>query len=310
MHRGNARLQRSRLSLPGAPVSNLIDVLSTHRRTMNILNIAAFSAGDRGGNPAGVVIADVLPAAEEMQRVAALVGFSETVFAASTGQGWRVRYFSPQTEIPFCGHATIALGAALAAQGGAGSFRLDLNQSAITVEGYRQSGSWGAALQSPPTRSKLVNGAVVGDALGLFGYRFDDIDPRLPPALIHAGADHLFIGLRERDRLAAMAYEFAQGQVLMRQLGVATIMLAHAQTPRVFHVRNAFAFGGIYEDPATGAAAAALGGFLRDLGWPHEGRISVLQGDDMGVPCRIRVEIGDQEGASVRVSGTTRLLAA
>lgn len=310
MHRGNARLQRGRLSDPGAPGSNLIDVLATHRRTMNVLNIAAFSAGDRGGNPAGVVIADMLPAPEKMQRVAALVGFSETVFAVSTGQGWRVRYFSPQTEIPFCGHATIALGAALAALGGAGVFRLDLNQAAISVEGYRQSGSWGAALQSPPTRSNVLNGAVVEDALGLFGYRFEDLDPRLPPALIHAGADHLFIGLLGRDRLGAMAYDFTNGQALMRQMGVATIMLAHAQTPRVFHVRNAFAVGGIYEDPATGAAAAALGGYLRDLAWPHGGEISVLQGDDMGVPCRIQVEIGPQEGTSVRVSGTTRCLAA
>lgn len=86
-------------------------------------------------------------------------------------------------------------------------------------------------------------------------------------------------------------------------------MLAHAETPRVFHVRNPFAFGGVYEDPATGAAAAALGGYLRDLGWPHEGGVRVFQGDDMGVLCRIQVEMGAQDGSSVRVSGTTRFLA-
>jgi PhzF family phenazine biosynthesis protein len=79
---------------------------------MNVSRIAAFSDGDTGGNPAGVVIG-VLPDAATMQRVAAEVGFSETAFAAPEGDGWRVRYFSPQTEVPFCGHATIALGAAL-----------------------------------------------------------------------------------------------------------------------------------------------------------------------------------------------------
>lgn len=277
---------------------------------MNVLNIAAFSAGTRGGNPAGVVIAEALPSAEEMQRIAAVVGFSETVFAAASGQGWRVRYFSPQAEIPFCGHATIALGAALAAQSGAGLFPLSLNNTTITVEGYLQGGTWAAALQSPPTRTQVAPEDTIADALGLFGYGPEALDPRLPPALIHAGADHLLIALRTRDQLASMAYDFAKGQVLMRQWGVATVMLTYAQTHRVFHVRNAFAFGGIYEDPATGAAAAALGGYLRDLAWPHEGEISVLQGDDMGVPCRIRAEIDANAGASVRVSGTTRFMSA
>lgn len=59
---------------------------------MNVLKIAAFSDGDAGGNPAGVVLADALPADAEMQRIAAEVGFSETAFAAPAGPGWRVRY--------------------------------------------------------------------------------------------------------------------------------------------------------------------------------------------------------------------------
>ena len=49
-----------------------------------------------------------------MQRIAAEVGYSETAFAMRDGDRWRVRYFSPEAEVPFCGHATIALGAALA----------------------------------------------------------------------------------------------------------------------------------------------------------------------------------------------------
>ena len=77
---------------------------------MEIRRIAAFSDGDSGGNPAGVSIADALPDASAMQRIAAEVGFSETVFAAPINDGWRVRYFSPESEVPFCGHATIALG--------------------------------------------------------------------------------------------------------------------------------------------------------------------------------------------------------
>lgn len=98
---------------------------------MDVLRIAAFSDGETGGNPAGVMIADSLPQATDMQRIAADVGFSETAFAAPKGDGWRVRYFSPESEVPFCGHATIALGAALAMRNGDGTYRLALNDADI-----------------------------------------------------------------------------------------------------------------------------------------------------------------------------------
>ena len=83
-----------------------------------LLRLAAFTADPAGGNPAGVWIGDELPPAGEMQRIAAEVGYSETAFLAPDASGepgrWRVRYFSPLAEVPFCGHATIASGVALA----------------------------------------------------------------------------------------------------------------------------------------------------------------------------------------------------
>ena len=113
---------------------------------MNVLKIAAFSDGDIGGNPAGVLISDKLPNDAEMQQIASEVGFSETAFASPAGTGWRVRYFSPESEVPFCGHATIALGAALALRNGDGVFSLTLNQAEITVEGRRDGEVIAAAL--------------------------------------------------------------------------------------------------------------------------------------------------------------------
>lgn len=65
-----------------------------------LVRIAAFSDGNRGGNPAGVWIGDALPDAATMQAIAAEVGFSETAFAAPAGEVWRVRYFSPGMEVP------------------------------------------------------------------------------------------------------------------------------------------------------------------------------------------------------------------
>lgn len=278
---------------------------------MNVLKIAAFSDGDAGGNPAGVVLADAFPGEAEMQRIAAEVGFSETAFAVPAGPGWRVRYFSPESEVPFCGHATIALGAVLVLRQGDGAFALSLNAADITVEGRRsEGGAVLAALQSPPTRSLQAPPQLVSDVLALFGYTIDDLDPSLPPARIHGGADHLVLGLKTRAGLASMKYELKAGRALMKREGLVTILLAHAQTKQLFHTRNAFAYGGVYEDPATGAATAALAGYLRDIEWPHGGVIDVVQGEDMGMRSCLRAEIPALPGSSIRVSGAARVMAA
>ncbi len=216
---------------------------------MEVLKIAAFSDGEAGGNPAGVVIRETLPSATVMQQ----------------GEGWRVRYFSPESEVPFCGHATIALGAALAGSRGDGVFPLVLNDAEITVEGRTEGKLMAAALQSPPTRSGPAHSALVSEALVLFGYTAADLSPAIPPALIHGGADHLLLALGSRAALAAMAYDLDQGKIFMRRSGLVTVMLVHAETQTLFHSRNPFASGGVYEDPATGAS------WRRDRGDPGRG---------------------------------------
>ncbi|MCR8722482.1 PhzF family phenazine biosynthesis protein, partial [Pseudomonas syringae] len=127
-------------------------------------------------------------------------------------------------------------------------------------------------------------------------------------AHINGGAGHLILALNSRAALKAMHYDLQTGRELMVREGWATILLAWADTDQMFHTRNPFAFGGVYEDPATGAATAALGGYLRDIGWPHGGLIDILQGEDMGSPSRLRAEIPEQIGSSIRVSGMARKL--
>jgi PhzF family phenazine biosynthesis protein len=271
-----------------------------------IHKVAAFTAGDQGGNPAGVMIRAALPDEPAMQRIAAEMGYSETVFAAPTDDGWRVRYFSPDGEVAFCGHATIALGAVLAQQNGDGIFPLTTNHARVTVEGRASGGRADAALQSPATSSEPAPPALVKEALALFGYALADLDDRIPPALANGGVTHLVLALAKRERLRAMRYELAAGRSLMQRYGLTTISLVHAETPQRFHARNPFASSGVYEDPATGAAAAALAGYLRDLDWPHGGRIDIIQGEDMGAPCHLQVQIGSEAGGSIRVSGSTR----
>ena len=239
------------------------------------------------------------------RSIAAEVGYSETVFAAPSEDGWRVRYFAPEIEVPFCGHATIALGAALALAHGDGTFTLQLNNTRITVTGWRNPALM-AALQSPLTHSEHAPQELVEAALGLFSYSVADLDPRLPPAIADAGARHLVLALTNRQKLAAMHYDLEQGRRFMTANGIVTVSLVHAETNTLFHARNPFAAGGVYEDPATGAAAAAFAGYLRDLGWPHGGAIEILQGEDMGVPSRLRAEIASEPGSSIRVSGEAR----
>ncbi|MGA7711588.1 MAG: PhzF family phenazine biosynthesis protein [Rhizomicrobium sp.] len=89
---------------------------------------------------------------------------------------------------------------------------------------------------------------------------------------------------------------------------MATISLIYAETSQLFHARNNFPIGGVYEDPATGAAAAAFAGYLRDLGQSLGGAIEIIQGEDMGMRSRLHAEIPPDLGASIRVSGTARMI--
>lgn len=275
---------------------------------MTVLRIAAFSDGDQGGNPAGIWIGDDLPSVSKMQAIAADVGFSETAFAAPEGDAWRVRYFSPRCEVPFCGHATIALGAALALQHGDRTLELKLNRADISVAGRRDGQTIAAALQSPPTRSAPIDPLLQADLLRLLNYSIDDLDLKIPPAKIHGGADHVVLALKKRNALARMNYDCERGRQLMEKAGLITIALVTAENPQLFHVRNAFAAGGVVEDPATGAAAAAFAGYLRDIGWPHGGAINIVQGEDMGMRSLIRAEISEIAGSSIKVSGTARIM--
>lgn len=274
---------------------------------MQIERISAFSMGERGGNPAGVVIADALPPPADMQAIAREVGYSETAFAAPLGQGWQVRYFAPEAEVPFCGHATIALGFVLGQKFGPGRYDLSLSQAKISVEAEKTAEGWQATLTSPPTWSRALPSQLLAALLPLFHLAPADLDPNLAPHLAHAGATHAVLALSSRVTLAAMAYEFEPVKALMQREDLTTIGLIFREDDDTFVSRNAFAIGGVVEDPATGAAAAALGGLLVDLG-RGAGSFSIRQGEDMGMPSLLRVTVTGKPGDAVRVGGGARVL--
>ena len=273
-----------------------------------IQKLSSFSDGLSGGNPAGVVIDANLPSTAQMQKIAADIGFSETAFAMPENGSWRVKYFSPESEVPFCGHATIALGAALAEQHGDGEFQLKLNNANISVSGMKSGSLVEASLQSPPTQSMPADASLIEEILSLFEYTEQDLDMAIPVGRALAGATHIIIALNSREKLAQMTYDLDLGRKLMNAHELTTIAFIFSETPQLFHVRNAFASGGVVEDPATGAAAAAMAGYLRDIGWPHNGQVVIVQGEDMGLRSIINMEVSSTIGASIRVSGTVRAL--
>lgn len=275
-----------------------------------VKRIAAFSINGRGGNPAGVVIADRLPDPADMQAIAQRVGYSETAFAArQPDNNWRTRYFAPETEVAFCGHATIALGAVLGRRFGAGRYDLTLNGGNISVEAGVDDT---ATLTSPPTRSAPLAAEARKVIMAHFALEEADLDPRFAPRLGNAGNNHPILLLRDRARLAAMDYPFNTVKALMERENWTTICLAVAERPDLLHVRNAFAVGGVKEDPATGAAAAALAGALVDVGWPglaEGGSLVLRQGEDMGAPSLLSVAVTGRPGDPVRVTGATAVIA-
>src|SRR5947208_15030866 len=101
---------------------------------MQVLRYTAFSSDPAGGNPAGVVLAATGGSEGEMLAVAAELGYSETAFLLpQQGNRFRVRYFSPLAEVPFCGHATIATAVAHAQRHGPGELLLDTRSGPVTV---------------------------------------------------------------------------------------------------------------------------------------------------------------------------------
>lgn len=255
---------------------------------------AAFTHEPDGGNPAGVVVTDTLLDEVVMQEVAADVGYSETAFVArrDAAGAYDVRYFSPEAEVPFCGHATIATAVALADDDP------DLEQvvlhsrtDEIPVAVSRTGGLATATLTSPATSHTSPSDEVLGEALEGFGWDRAVLADDLAPVVASAGADHLVLPLASRELLAAMDYDFAVVRALMQREDWTTIDLVWRESPTRFHARNAFAVGGVVEDPATGAAAAALGGYLRDSGdLAPPFTLTILQGHDMGRPSTLKVD--------------------
>jgi PhzF family phenazine biosynthesis protein len=271
-----------------------------------VLRYAAFTEQGAGGNPAGIVLdASGMDDAERLE-VAAKVGYSETAFVEPgdrEGQ-YRLRFFSPLAEVAFCGHATIATAVVLAEKQGAGERHFETLAGPVPVETSAIEGGYMATMVSVPTRTRPATDQELDETLQGLRWHRADLDRRYPPHVAYAGNEHLILAVRSREQLASLQYDYALVAAVMAARAWTTLHLVYAHSPTLFSARNPFPPGGVVEDPATGAAAAAFGGYLRDLRLVDlPATITLLQGEDMGRPSRLIVDVSAQD-AQVRLTGT------
>ncbi|MCR2832958.1 PhzF family phenazine biosynthesis protein [Parerythrobacter lacustris] len=278
---------------------------------IEVQRVAAFADGNSGGNPAGVVLLDAWPSDAEMQSIAADVGYSETVFVVPSVDGFAVRYFAPKAEVAFCGHATIALGGVLAERFGDGRFQIQTAAGTrLKIFGDRLGRNWRAGFASARCTVGPLAPSVMSEMMDIFCLRRSDLDSRLQPTVASAGLDHSFVFVSSRDSLRQIGYAFERGLKLSREHGFTTLAFVHMEQEDRFHARNFFPVGGVYEDPATGAAAAALCGYLRECGWLAGSVIQIVQGEDMGQACTITATIPEMLLKGVAIEGTVRHIGA
>lgn len=290
----------------------MLGITMTASTGIDVLRYAAFTSDPDGGNPAGVVLDAAGLDEAAMLAIAGEVGYSETAFLTAPppglgtdGKAFTVRYFSPRAEVPFCGHATIATAVALAERIGPGDLVFATRAGTVPVEVTRnERGALHATLTSVEPDVAPVTDDDLTEALAALDWAATELDPAMPPRVAYAGAHHLVLAAKTRARLADLDYDFDRLATLMRARDWTTVQLVWRESARIYHVRDPFPVGGVVEDPATGAAAAAFGGYLRELGLVGSAaRLTLHQGVDLGRPGLLEVELRSGD-SRVRVTGS------
>jgi trans-2,3-dihydro-3-hydroxyanthranilate isomerase len=272
-----------------------------------------------GGNPLAV-----LPDARgleggQMQAIAREFNLSEAVFVLppeKAAHTRRLRIFTPASEIPFAGHPTVGAALVLAALGeielqgartgitfeeGAGPVPVE-----IEAEGGRARFAWLSAPKAPEFR-EAPDAAALAAMLSLAPADLATQDGL--PGAVSCGMPFVIVQLQSRDALGRACLDRAAWERGLRGQWADMVYLFTEDAPGGFDFQaRMFAPGaGIEEDPATGAATAAFGGWLGSTGAQADGRRQwrIVQGVEMGRPSQLSVEAVREAGAlqTVRVGG-------
>jgi PhzF family phenazine biosynthesis protein len=273
-----------------------------------ILRYTAFAAEPGGGNPAGLVLEAAALSDDDMLAIAREVGYPETAFVVgTTPTGLRVRYFSPAAEVPFCGHATVALAVALAEREGPGRRVFTTMAGEVALDATTGTdGTVQVAMTSVEPATRDLDAGLLARLFDLLGLTADDVAPGFPVLESFAGNWHPVLVLYDRELFHQ--FRFAPGALaeLKREAGWAgTVTVLHRTGDREYEARNLFPAGRITEDPATGSAAASTGAYLRQVGAAQPGdRVTIRQGRHVGRPSLLLVDVPESGGITVTGSAT------
>lgn len=253
--------------------------------------VRAFSNEGQGGNPAGVVFnADSL-SEDKMQETAAEVGYSETAFVLpSETADYRVRFFTPNSEVDLCGHATIATFSTMLTKGmvqpglitqetKAGLLKLDLKEDQTVI-----------MQQAKPEFFGMPDDEEILRSLGL---SLDAKHETLQVQIVSTGLRDLFIPLKSSAHLAGINPDFARIKEISRKHDVSGYHVFVLDAPEGYTAacRNFAPLYDIPEESATGTSSGALASYL----WKHKAveslEMKFIQGVEMGSPSQINAKL-------------------
>jgi PhzF family phenazine biosynthesis protein len=254
------------------------------RLPFRIVNVFTVDADRMSGNPL-CVFEDARGLADaQMQALARQLNLSETTFVLPPERGGtaRVRIFTPGFEMPFAGHPTLGTSYVVAK----GSSRVVLELAAGLVEVTATGSTWTLRAAKPPTtRAPEATRAELAAMLGL-------PEPAIAgdPLWVTTGVEQLVIPIAsaEHVRAARPVPELVErhGYSAARDEAMAYLW-APDGTVRFFFTQH----GAVIEDPATGSAAANLGGYFVATGRELPIAMTLHQGEAVQRPSRLLLRV-------------------
>lgn len=275
--------------------------------------VDAFTREAFGGNPAGVVIGE--PSEQVMQGLAKELRLSEVAYV-NLKDGISIRYFTPESEIDLCGHATIATFYTLAARGyfelkegtnelefitKAGNLRAYINFVDRTVESVYMT-------QAQPRIGDYIPKERVAHYLGI-----SENDIIGEPMALSTGVYDIMVGVKDKKVLNGIKADREKISALTKEYNAVSLHLFTFDTylkDDLVLTRDMAPILGIDEEAATGTANGALGVYLMETGLVNENplKFNAEQGINMGRPSLISVEISKTDKYEVRVGGSARII--
>ncbi|MBI1850902.1 MAG: PhzF family phenazine biosynthesis protein [Planctomycetes bacterium] len=286
-------------------------------REIPVHRVDAFTRFPFEGNPAGVV-PDATEIPENLYPVIAReMAASETAFVLRPtvdAADIRIRWFTPTTEVPLCGHATVSAFHVLSELGRMGirepgehSFRMECRSGILPVTVLRDATGHASVTLSLPVpqlqRVRLAASAIAE----ILGIAINELDLTLPP---EKAGHYVVIPIRTRAALDAVR-PVEEGLVRCgRQLDVHGFVLFTRETREPesdVHLRFFAPDAGVFEDPVTGSAHGPLGAYLFAHGLLN-GDTPIAyrseQGDVLGRPGRVAVSVRHERGEVTGISIT------